>query len=222
MDTENNATPAEHLQELTLPAEPRSVGKARRHVLGLLRDWASPVNRDTVVLLLSEVLTNAIKHGAGPEPAACAEVRVVVRQSPEGLYVEVHDHVDGTPTPVHNSEDWAAESGRGLVLLEELADGWGTQRKEHGKYVYFFLAPETTELRSDFAEPAARQQDPRRLQPPTSITPPVHVCSTAAACRSAVGSRRRSPCGNVPRTRAPRPVRSRGASARQRSWGCST
>lgn len=174
MDTSNNTTPAEKARILTLPAQPQAVGEARHRVHSLLRYWASPVDWDTAVLLLSEVVTNAIVHGTNPDPAASDEIRVIVRQGPGGVRIEVHDHGDGEPAPAHTGQDWAAESGRGLDLVELLADEWGTKHEGQGKSVYFMLAAASKPACRDnamhttnpHATSAASDDGPRPLPPP--------------------------------------------------------
>jgi anti-sigma regulatory factor (Ser/Thr protein kinase) len=50
----------------SVPARPQSAAAARHRLSGTLRDWALPVDLDTAQLLLSEVVTNAIRHGTDP------------------------------------------------------------------------------------------------------------------------------------------------------------
>lgn len=86
---------------------------------------------DTVELLASEIVTNAVVHvGAGSE--------LVIRLSDEMVRVEVTDHDDQIPevrTPGGDSTH-----GRGLVILSAVADAWGVDAvPDTGKTVWFEL-----------------------------------------------------------------------------------
>ena len=114
----------------TLTPFPASVGAARRFVRDVL------VSRmvghgvvDTVELLTSEVVTNALVH-ARSAPSLLVEVR------PDAVRVEVCDGSSGEPVLVHADADSA--SGRGIAIVEELAAGWGVERvPDDGKRVWF-------------------------------------------------------------------------------------
>ncbi len=81
-------------------------------------------------LLVSELVSNAILHaGSGLE--------VVVRVLPDRLAVEVHDLGGGQP--VRRRYSSLSGTGRGLMLVEELARDWGTVLTESGKFVWFEL-----------------------------------------------------------------------------------
>ena len=88
-----------------------------------------------VRLLVSEVVTNSVKHAnAGPEDSITMEV--VIR--PELVRIEVRDIGNGfeavTPSP-----DTDQDSGWGLFLVDQLADRWGV-RNEDGTCVWFELS----------------------------------------------------------------------------------
>lgn len=79
------------------------------------------------MLLLSELVTNAVCHGRVPPGR-----RVGTRLTLGGgcLRIEVADANDDLPLPRTAGED--DESGRGLALVDALADGWGTYRRAGG------------------------------------------------------------------------------------------
>jgi anti-sigma regulatory factor (Ser/Thr protein kinase) len=113
-----------------LTPHPTSVGAARRFVRDVLmsRDVSKYVV-DTVELLTSEVVTNAIVHGrSGPQLTVEIEgdvVRVAVRDMSSDVPVRRLSHVDDV-------------SGRGVVIVEELASAWGVERESNGaKRVWF-------------------------------------------------------------------------------------
>ena len=81
-----------------------------------------------LLLCLSEVVTNAVRH-------ADTAVRLTVARHRNVVRVEV---ADSSPAlPVRRSPAPSASSGRGLLILDQLTAGWGTRRTEDGKVVWF-------------------------------------------------------------------------------------
>lgn len=103
--------------------------KARRFVAGSVRGCAGADRIDDVVLLTSELVTNALDHGAAP-------VTLDIYCDEGSLSIEVHDagnrqpEVDGLACPT-------ADRGRGLGVVAALADEWGVTRESTGKTVWF-------------------------------------------------------------------------------------
>jgi CheY-like chemotaxis protein len=112
-------------------ADPESVSAARRFVAGTLAEWELTELADTITLLLSELVTNAIVHAhAAPD--------VTVRLLPDRVHVEV---ADARPETVYAQEaDDSATSGRGLALVDALATDWGSVTVTGGKVVWFDVA----------------------------------------------------------------------------------
>jgi DNA-binding NarL/FixJ family response regulator len=115
----------------SLAGEPRSAGEARRFVATTLEEWADGPLLETVTLLTSELVTNAIVH-------AGSEVDVVVRLTDEAARVEVTDRSDLPPALRVAGEE---TSGRGLALVEALARRWGTRRRLSGGKTVWFEVP---------------------------------------------------------------------------------
>jgi anti-sigma regulatory factor (Ser/Thr protein kinase) len=115
--------------EWTLPARVESVGEARRLVGGHLGTVAAD-RLDTVLLLTSELVTNAVRHGSGP-------VTLHLSDGLHGLQVEVDD--DGPGQPVLLDDDLMTPGGRGLHLVDALSSRWGVDRHALGKTVWFRL-----------------------------------------------------------------------------------
>ncbi|MFD3334574.1 ATP-binding protein [Streptomyces sp. NPDC058700] len=108
-----------------------AVPEVRHALRDLLRRWGGPGASDVAELLTSELVTNALIH---TEHGAVVTATVV----PEQLRVEVRDFVPGiTPPHVPPADD--GTHGRGLVLVEALADSWGVEDQEVGKVVWFEL-----------------------------------------------------------------------------------
>ncbi|MFI6205719.1 ATP-binding protein [Streptomyces sp. NPDC051041] len=106
-----------------LPGHPVSVGLARRRVRDHLAAWGhDPRDRtlEHAVLLVSELATNAVRHGS----SARAGFEVAVTALADGsCLVEVSDGSRSEPRPGRAAED--EETGRGLHLVEHLATAWG-------------------------------------------------------------------------------------------------
>jgi anti-sigma regulatory factor (Ser/Thr protein kinase) len=118
--------------ELRLPSEPRSVGEARAKVLEAVTPEIDGAQLETLRLLISEVVTNAVRHGGDGTPVELnASWNSCVR-------VEVVDHGDGfTPAPRSGPGD--EPGGYGLLLVGTLADRWGVETNE-STTVWFELA----------------------------------------------------------------------------------
>jgi anti-sigma regulatory factor (Ser/Thr protein kinase) len=116
----------------TLPAEPLSARQARRFVTSALSELGLPELTDTALILVSELVTNAVLH-------ARSEVTLTVVRTGGGLRMEVGDQSSLAPSVRRYSAE--AATGRGLVLVESLADAWGSDIGPSGKTVWFELAP---------------------------------------------------------------------------------
>ncbi|MGW2705751.1 ATP-binding protein [Streptomyces sp. NPDC001340] len=119
-----------------LPARYEAVREARRFTRGTLDQWDVGDRFDDICLVVSELVTNALRHGL-PLPhhrpsdsadAACSEhepsVRLHLMRWAERLVCAVRDPSHETPVP-RDSDDFSAESGRGLFLVDSFADSWG-------------------------------------------------------------------------------------------------
>lgn len=113
-----------------LRRELTSVREARQLVTAQLGDWAADDLTDTAELLVSELVTNALRHTRGP-------LRLNLRLRDYRLLCEVED--TESAGPVRNVADPDAEGGRGIELLELLADAWGSIRTATGKTTWFEL-----------------------------------------------------------------------------------
>lgn len=116
-----------------MPARPRSPGVARRRVTETLtREGCAPPLIDTAILLLSEIVTNAVTH-------ADSMAEIEVRADDLVIWFGVRD-ADSRRWPVHWPESLGASGGRGLHIVATLAAGWGTYRHDDGgKTVWFWL-----------------------------------------------------------------------------------
>jgi hypothetical protein len=119
-------------EELVLPAAATSVSCARRFIEAQLRKWQRDEATDTVDLVASELLTNAVKatgvveirHGfPPPRSAAVPSVAVRLWLSRSSVFIDVWDIDPAPPVPVLGGE--LDEGGRGLILVTALTRGWG-------------------------------------------------------------------------------------------------
>ncbi|MFG2820570.1 ATP-binding protein [Kitasatospora sp. NPDC048365] len=109
-----------------------AVGAIRRRLRAALDRWGVPQLADTAELLASELVTNALVHtGHGA-------VFDAVLTPEQKLRIEVQDGT--TRLPGRRQPSDSATSGRGLLLVEALADDWGVQLRGDGKVTWFELA----------------------------------------------------------------------------------
>lgn len=102
------------------PAHPASVRRARHAVAASLPDVLRPHLGDDLGLLTSELVTNAIRHGARREDEELVEL--VLWPADGHYWLAVSD--PGTGKPALAAPDADAENGRGLVLVDRLATAW--------------------------------------------------------------------------------------------------
>lgn len=124
---------------IRLPGDSESVGVAR----GWLRDLLAgarvhPECIDVAVLIISELASNAIRHGSG-------DVMCHAVLDRDACTLTVFDFGGGEPTVVDRSP--ATIGGLGLVIVDRLSDGWGVSTFDGGKAVFAVLdaAPDEPE-----------------------------------------------------------------------------
>jgi anti-sigma regulatory factor (Ser/Thr protein kinase) len=109
---------------------PRAAATIREAIDGAVPSDAQP----QVLLLLSELVNNAVVHGGvGPD----GWVRVAIVRSTDHLHVEVRDDGPGFAWRAQPRVDEDDPGGFGLLLIERLAARWGVVRDEAGTAVWF-------------------------------------------------------------------------------------
>ena len=116
---------------LELAPDPTSPMKARAFIAMALHEWGCDGVEDVATLLVSEVVTNAVTQ---VESTAV----LTARHADGRVEVRVEDRSDSVPRLRQAAAD--DESGRGLMLVDALAERWGVEPLAHGgKAVYFAL-----------------------------------------------------------------------------------
>ncbi|MFG3147010.1 SpoIIE family protein phosphatase [Streptomyces sp. NPDC048243] len=118
-------------------AEPERIASARQQLRELLHDWSSADQLDSAVLLVSEMITNVLVHTDADALLAAA---VTGEPGKRRMRIEVTDGSDDLPHRRDPGE--LASSGRGLVLVELLADAWGVDPRGEGKSIWFEFSEE--------------------------------------------------------------------------------
>lgn len=114
--------------ELELREGREPARRARAFCHGVLSTWQVPDHkREDIVLVVSELVTNAILHGGAAE-------QLRLRRTARRVVIEVFDNGPRMPHP--RAADLKAESGRGLHLVARLADRWGARPVRGGKAVW--------------------------------------------------------------------------------------
>ncbi|MEU2063220.1 SpoIIE family protein phosphatase [Streptomyces sp. NPDC013455] len=123
-----NGIPDDHVAAWRLDADPREVARARRLVRERLLEWGLPQAVETAELLVSEVVTNAVRH-AETDGVGLRVVRT------DALLFEVTD--DEPTLPALLTTGPHDEAGRGLRVVSRLAREWGASATGHRKTVWF-------------------------------------------------------------------------------------
>jgi anti-sigma regulatory factor (Ser/Thr protein kinase) len=112
----------------TFPLDPTSASAARRFVSDVLTQWRLEQLIHQATLMTSELVTNSVLHTSG-------ELKLALFADGERLHVEVVDHSERLPALQNPDAD--APGGRGLLIIEALAENWGVDARAVGKAVWF-------------------------------------------------------------------------------------
>jgi anti-sigma regulatory factor (Ser/Thr protein kinase) len=118
--------------ETAFPPELASAAATRRFAEQVLGDWGCDALVESARLLVSELVVNAVLH-------ARTDGWLRLELHDGRLRVEVHDASTANLQPRSYAPD--ATTGRGLMILDALADRWGVELDDAGKTVWFELDP---------------------------------------------------------------------------------
>ncbi|RZU17947.1 SpoIIE family protein phosphatase [Streptomyces sp. BK239] len=118
--------PADRVAVWELPADPVAVADARKAATRRLADWELEELSFTTELVVSELVTNAIRYAVGP-----IRLRLIRGRA---LVCEVHD--GGATAPRLRHPRTTDEGGRGLLLVSQLTRRWGTRFTPEGKIIW--------------------------------------------------------------------------------------
>ncbi|MFJ1615986.1 MULTISPECIES: SpoIIE family protein phosphatase [unclassified Streptomyces] len=129
--------PGGRLQQHVAQGDPEALSAARHMIRAAVRAWGARTRADEVELAADELITNALMHTDG---GAIVTIRALT--GPERrLRVDVEDRSSALPRRRDAGE--AGVSGRGLMLVDRLADLWGVESRGGGKCVWCeFVIPE--------------------------------------------------------------------------------
>ncbi|MGW2699973.1 SpoIIE family protein phosphatase [Streptomyces sp. NPDC001340] len=131
--------PGGRLQQHVAPGDPEALIQARHMICAAVRSWGARDRADEIELVADELITNVLMHTEG---SAIVTLRAL-EGSGRRLRVEVEDSSSALPRRRDAGEDGV--SGRGLLLVDRLADVWGVEARGGGKCVWCeFLVHEHT------------------------------------------------------------------------------
>jgi anti-sigma regulatory factor (Ser/Thr protein kinase) len=107
---------------------------ARHELDDWLPDTLAESQRGALRLLVSELVTNSVRHGTGSEQPVVLAVRIGSR----AIRVDVHDGGSGFQAPAGTPQPRGADGGFGLFLVERMASRWGVDTRD-GTRVWFEL-----------------------------------------------------------------------------------
>jgi anti-sigma regulatory factor (Ser/Thr protein kinase) len=119
----------------SFPPHPRNVRHARRITRTALSAWGVSELVDSAEMVVSELVTNALRYGSGP-------VDLTLALTETGLRIAVTD--EGTTLPAARDAGPDAQGGRGLQIVELLAESWDVVVRLTGKTVTCVLRLEPT------------------------------------------------------------------------------
>ncbi|MGW2088809.1 SpoIIE family protein phosphatase [Streptomyces sp. NPDC001880] len=128
--------PGGRLQQHVAQSDPEALSSARHMIRAAVRAWGAKARADEVELAADELITNALMHTDG---GAIVTIRVLT--GPERrLRVDVEDRSSALPRRRDAGE--SGVSGRGLMLVDRMADLWGVESRGSGKCVWCeFIIP---------------------------------------------------------------------------------
>jgi signal transduction histidine kinase/DNA-binding response OmpR family regulator len=117
---------------MDVPARPSALHEGRQFTIATLRSWSVSTRIiDDAVLIVSELLTNAIVHGRPP-------IQLRLRRTSQEVAIEVDDGASAMPRRLRVTPD--EPHGRGLAIVAKVGDRWAARANGRGKTVWSTLS----------------------------------------------------------------------------------
>ncbi|MGA5267404.1 SpoIIE family protein phosphatase [Streptomyces lydicamycinicus] len=142
-----------HVAEWDVPRDPAAVGPVRNACVRQLVDWGLETVAFGTELILSELITNAIRHGAEPIHVRLLHTRTLICEVSDGSSTSPH---------IRQAKD-TDEEGRGLFLVAQFAEHWGTRYSPRGKTIWAaqVIAPDALPSEEEPSEDLLNQWEQR-------------------------------------------------------------
>ncbi|MFR9788376.1 SpoIIE family protein phosphatase [Streptomyces sp. MB22_4] len=124
------ALTSEQVAEWDVPSDPSAVSGLRRAVTGRLEEWGLDEPAFGMELVLSELVTNAIRYGSEPIRLRLIRDRALICEVADGSNTSPHLRYAATTD----------EGGRGLFLVQQMTERWGTRYSPQGKVIWAEMA----------------------------------------------------------------------------------
>ncbi|MFF4100842.1 ATP-binding protein [Streptomyces sp. NPDC001903] len=148
----------ELLRQQFYPRSPRNVSAARGFTRDTLHAWGVTSREDDMLLCVSELATNALLHGVPPGRGYLLRLLRTERL----VRIEVHDSGGGRPAVPGSVRD----GGRGLLIVDTLADLWGASDRRPGKVVWCEFRTSLADMHSWGRRAHVPGSDDHELRPP--------------------------------------------------------
>ncbi|MGV9292193.1 ATP-binding protein [Streptomyces sp. NPDC003719] len=129
---------------LSIACSAEGFARARTFTRDTLRRWSLDHRGDDAVLVITELAANAVAHAAPSAATDRPEIGLALTLRPNRLLLSVSDAGGGVPVRTSSDDRDLREHGRGLCIVEALAEDWGwTPRPPAGKTVWAALSTRT-------------------------------------------------------------------------------
>ncbi|MGW6159397.1 ATP-binding protein, partial [Streptomyces sp. NPDC055144] len=144
--------PRDRIADWDVPLDPAAVAGMRDEVARKLDEWGLSELGFSVELVLSELITNAIRYGSEPIHVRLIRDRTLICEVADGSNTSPHLRYAATMD----------EGGRGLFLVSQIAERWGTRYTPQGKVIWAEQAlPEVSEESGPAAAPTGEEAPDR-------------------------------------------------------------